>query len=204
MTECGSRSLCSIGSHGTFAATSRIPYEMHRTLMTGFAKRPKGEAERVRFRLDEHQTTRELSTLVQSASEPDWAPLTERRYVLAPPQIKELEPKLTKGQRLAFRLRANPTVKREGKRLGLLREEEQRTWLERKAGMGGFRLVECVVISESTVRCARTGGTTMSWASVRFEGHLVVEEPASFVCALEKGIGSGKAFGFGLLSVARP
>ena len=39
--------------------------------------------------------------------------------------------------------------------------------------------------------------------SVQFDGVLQVVEPALFVHAIAAGIGSGKAFGFGLLSVAR-
>jgi CRISPR system Cascade subunit CasE len=37
---------------------------------------------------------------------------------------------------------------------------------------------------------------------VLYEGELEVTDTAAFRQALEKGIGSGKAYGFGLLSVA--
>jgi CRISPR system Cascade subunit CasE len=39
---------------------------------------------------------------------------------------------------------------------------------------------------------------------VQFEGDLEVTDAAAFRAALAQGIGSGKAYGFGLLSIARP
>ena len=42
---------------------------------------------------------------------------------------------------------------------------------------------------------------TLSHAGVRFDGVLEVTDPVSFAATLDSGIGSGKAFGFGLLSV---
>jgi len=47
------------------------------------------------------------------------------------------------------------------------------------------------------------GGTQLlTFAAVIFEGVLRVEDSQAFREALERGIGPGKAFGFGLLSVA--
>jgi CRISPR system Cascade subunit CasE len=51
------------------------------------------------------------------------------------------------------------------------------------------------------------GGTAtrrrLTFGDVVFDGRLVVTDAALFRATLERGIGSGKAFGFGLLSVAR-
>jgi CRISPR system Cascade subunit CasE len=43
----------------------------------------------------------------------------------------------------------------------------------------------------------------MSFGSVLFEGELIVTDVKAFREALMQGIGSGKAYGFGLLSIAR-
>jgi CRISPR system Cascade subunit CasE len=48
------------------------------------------------------------------------------------------------------------------------------------------------------------GPHRMTFQSVRFEGLLTVIDPERFCQTLAAGIGSAKAFGFGLLSVARP
>lgn len=51
------------------------------------------------------------------------------------------------------------------------------------------------------------GGTArrehLTFGDVLFEGRLIVTDAALFRRTLERGIGSGKAYGFGLLSVAR-
>jgi len=43
----------------------------------------------------------------------------------------------------------------------------------------------------------------MAFGAALFEGVLEVAEAAAFGAALREGVGPGKAFGFGLLSVAR-
>ncbi len=77
---------------------------------------------RILFRLDRPAKPR---LLVLSPHEPDW-PRAFRDFseVLAgEPRFKPFEPVLSAGQVLRFFLRANPTVKREGHRHGLSREE---------------------------------------------------------------------------------
>ena len=49
------------------------------------------------------------------------------------------------GQLLRFRLRANPTVTRAGKRHGLTSQGAQLAWLQRQGERGGFQLVSCGV-----------------------------------------------------------
>lgn len=136
--------------------------------------------------------------------------------------------RISPGTRLIFRLRANPTRRlsdrapgREdplvGKRVALLREKEQLAWLARKGEQHGFRLLATTANPElpdaraavlETARGRRPiAGSTASpmplrFGAVLFEGRLEVSDSTRFREALEHGIGSGKAFGFGLLSVA--
>ncbi|MDD5219466.1 MAG: type I-E CRISPR-associated protein Cas6/Cse3/CasE [Candidatus Bipolaricaulis sp.] len=132
-------------------------------------------------------------------------------------------------QTLAFRLRANPTKRigsdaehgglLAGKRVGLLREEKQIAWLARKGATAGFELLraECPHPQEGVQRVpsvtARVEGRqegrkreghqlhTMTHLAVLFDGLLRVTNAADFRQTLIRGIGSGKAFGFGLLSI---
>lgn len=131
------------------------------------------------------------------------------------------------GMELVFRLRANPTrrisaknmeqeARWHGKRVELRREEDQLAWLARKGEQGGFRLVGVwarpeVPDTRATNlekvrgrRPARNGSQAMPlrFGSVLFDGRLEVTDRAAFLATLRAGIGSGKAFGFGLLSVA--
>jgi CRISPR system Cascade subunit CasE len=194
------------------------PYQLHRSLMRAFPDGLEDGDERVLFRLDAHPRSDALSLLVQSLNAPDWSWLAEpgaRGYLLPeellPPQVTEnlatkaLNLEFTHGQRLAFRLRANPTVKRNGKRLGLLREEEQHAWLARKAQAGGFRIVTASVWEEGlmsgTIHRSQEESHRLRLLAVRFDGLLQVVEPARFQDTLQAGIGSGKGLGFGLLSL---
>jgi len=122
---------------------------------------------------------------------------------------------LVEGRRFRFLLRANPTARRgperarEGRtpqktRVGLFREEEQRAWLERKGQQHGFSVIHFALRPLGTLEIRRPEGQgLMSFLAVEFEGLLEVNDPVNFAKSWEQGIGSGKAFGFGLLSLAR-
>lgn len=187
---------------------SAQPYELHRTLMRAFPDRASGGPGRVLFRLDAERQTGALTLLVQSGKKPDWSRLSVGQdYLVEPPKFKTFQPSFAGGQRLAFRLRANPTVKRGGKRLGLVREEDQQVWLRRKAAAAGFRPSFAQAVPEGLVHGRKLSGENrhdMSFLSVRFDGLLQVLDADHFVAAVRNGIGSGKGVGFGLLSLAKP
>lgn len=135
---------------------------------------------------------------------------------------------IQEGQIFSFRLRANPTKrigKRDdpmsGRRVELMREGDQVDWLIRKGIKGGgFELVmneffhtgdedlrlPQVRISSEGRQWGRKGGSshghTMTHYAVLFEGLLRVTDGKAFHDTLINGIGTAKAFGFGLLSIA--
>ena len=86
------------------------PYEMHKAILGfGFGPIPKSELGRVLFRVDEDPTGRTPPVvLVQSEQEPAWGTLPEN-YTVAGPEWSPYDPKFRAGQKLRFRLRANPT-----------------------------------------------------------------------------------------------
>jgi len=190
------------------------PYEMHRTLLHAFPDKAGGGPQRVLFRVETDRDGGMPQVLVQSLVAPEWSRLSVGGdYLLEEPEWKPFDPQFQPSQRLVFRLRANPTVKRDGKRHAWFREEDQITWLQRKAcGEGknatpaGFEILSVRVIPEGTVHGRkRDNGRAHDLAhfSVLFEGVLEVTHPEQLQNALAQGIGSGKAFGFGLLSLAR-
>lgn len=183
-------------------------YELHRTLMQAFPSVQDGGSDRVLFRVDTDRETGTIILLVQSIQEPDWSALeTARDFLQEPPQCKQFAPFFSVDQQLNFRLRANPTVKRQGKRFGLMKEDEQRVWFQRKGEAGGFAPHSIVVIPEKTMEDKKTDDIgqphDLTLIAVRFEGVLQVADPTIFNRTLEQGVGSGKGFGFGLLSVAQ-
>lgn len=188
------------------------PYQMHRTIMSAFPDDLGPDDERVLYRLESRPHNGGLALLVQSWTLPDWSWLEEpaARGVLLPldqpnPAVKAFDLRLANGQVLAFRLRANPTVKRKGKRLGLYREEEQVEWLKRKAEQGGFSVLSARTGAKEVIHglIDRTNVThRLRLLSVQFDGVLRVINADQLRETARRGIGSGKALGFGLLSLA--
>jgi CRISPR system Cascade subunit CasE len=117
-------------------------------------------------------------------------------------------------QRYRFDLRANPTRKvskldkngnltKNGRRQALLRPEDQFAWLARKADDSGFRVLDSPpVVADPTVshifRIPKTHRSGLH-LGVTFRGLLEVTNREQFQETCLKGIGSAKAFGFGML-----
>lgn len=193
------------------------PYELHRSLMRAFPNDLKKDEERVLFRLELGRNGA-LTLLVQSWTLPDWSWLAEpeaRGYLLPVaepnPAVKAFDLDLAKGQVLAFRLRANPTAKRtfddKKRRVGIYDEEEQFAWLKRKGDSGGFRVLSARTGDQEDVAGKIKRGDeihALKLAAVQFDGLLQVTDPERLHQTVCQGIGSGKGFGFGLLSLARP
>ena len=78
-------------------------------------------------------------------------------------------------------------------------------WLTRKAAGSGFRLHRVCIQPEGVIHGLRRHGrecNRLRLYSTFYKGILEVEDPVLFAGVIRSGIGSGKAFGFGLLSVA--
>ena len=158
--------------------------------------------------------------LVQSAREPDWGyAFHNAEYFLAgPPQTKPFDPQFQAGQHLRFRLLANPTRKigtksiegrrRNGRRVPHHDDERCIEWLVRKGNAHGFELVHDadgqpkVALVREPLRRGRRDSTTITFQGVRFDGMLRIVDAGAFRAAIINGIGSAKAYGFGLLSFA--
>ena len=200
------------------------PYQLHSTLCRAFSvpdkKCPEGE---FLWRLEpETDPTGYPRILVQSRTIPDWTGIGVKGWLAESDPAIDLKGRLKldslkAGQRFRFRLRANPCVTRNGKRLGLLRLEEQEAWIARKGQQHGFSLpqlpsfdlsessqerVNVRVSQEQMLRGSQHSGNTVRVFSVLYDGILTVTDPDRFREALQTGIGHGKAIGLGLLSVA--
>ncbi len=179
-------------------------YELHRSLLCAFPAQLPAE-ERVLYRVEHAPRQVYATVLLQSQTAPDWHQaqrLSAPGYLCEPPALREFEPQAQEGMRLRFRLQANPTVKRDGNRHAIYAEDALMRWLQRKSDAHGF------AVEPRNVRAVRLGKLhgkrrRQTWHAVQFEGFLQVNEPEAFVGAWRNGIGSAKAFGFGLLSVSR-
>jgi CRISPR system Cascade subunit CasE len=145
--------------------------------------------------------------LAQSRDRPRWDAIEGRfpGYLAKPADVKayELPDRLRAGQALRFRLRANPTLTRSGKRRGLRSPADQIAWLNRQGDRHGFSVLGCALSQPGLLRARqREGGNTITAQIVTYDGHLRVEDAALLKMAIESGLGHAKALGLGLLSVA--
>ncbi len=184
-------------------------YQLHRTLMRAFSETLPPE-ERVLHRLEIDPYSGHATLLVQSQTPPDWSHLIEKpHYLLASPAVKSLNLAPDEGQKLFFRLRANPTIKtrsdrhpQKKTRVPLVHEEKQKAWLVRKGEQHGFRIIQQRVSNPETYRGSKNGGSPMKFFTVQFDGMLQVTNAEAFALAIAAGIGPAKSFGCGLLSIA--
>lgn len=182
-------------------------YEMHRTLCRAFAVSESETPARFLWRLESGDPTsglRDVVVLAQSAAAGNWQPIAgSRGYRLEGAKRVDLDRLLQSGRLYHFRLAANATVTRGGRRFGLVGEKAQQAWLARQAERFDFGLRESVVTGGNrlVVRQGRDG-QRISVDVVRFDGVLEVREPAAMRRALTEGIGHAKALGLGMLSLA--
>ncbi len=180
------------------------PYEMHRTLVRAVVASDDDSPPRLLWRQEGAAGNRTM-LLVQSPVEPMWdrafapgAILMEDQKAFNPEQI------IHARQRFRFRLVANPTVTRQGKRYGLMREEDQLDWLARQGKRYGFAVQGCIraFSYRLSTRQRKEGGHRMTVQAVGFEGVLTPLDASALAQALASGIGHAKALGLGLLSLA--
>lgn len=186
------------------------PYELHRTLARAFAPDEQTPPERFLWRLESASAWQHPVLLVQSGGQGNWAPLVARPdYLQSEVQEKVLEPErwLVSGNTWRFRLQANPTITRNGKRRGLCKEEEQLAWLARQGDRHGFipvqALVSCSAMQQGYKEKSRKEQNRLSVLTATFDGYLQVRDAEALISAMRGGIGPAKALGCGLLSLGR-
>lgn len=144
-------------------------------------------------------------------------------------ESKPFAPELKPGDRLAFRLRANPTVAKavhgkRGHRADVLmaakkpfsREQRKspecqqamdgaaRAWLTQRAANAGFTLPVEPELGAYRQHVLNKGRSQrVQFSSVDYEGLLDVQDPAALLETLANGLGRAKAFGCGLFLLRR-
>lgn len=170
----------------------RDGYAWHAALWHAFPGRD-GQSQPFLFRIDRRGDLVECLML----SDPEPKPQHWGAW-----EVKTVVPDFLEHSRYRFQIRANPTMRRssDGRRLGIYGEDRLRAWLHRKADAAGFAvgngsLVVGAPIDETFVKNGRRG----KHVSVDFQGLLEVKDREAFRTAFANGIGSAKAFGYGLL-----
>lgn len=197
-------------------------YSLHREMWRLFADDPEKERDFL-YRLDLHRGKPRLYTLSPRRPQDP-----ERIWKI---EVKEFEPKLEKDDRLAFVLRANPTVKREGSRHDVVMDAKKKLqeegippderpsqaelvaehgppWLEKKADRLGVELGEVRADGYQVHKFRKPGrngksNRDVTIATCDYTGVLAVKEPQRFVRKLAGGVGPAKGFGCGLMLLRR-
>ena len=148
-------------------------------------------------------------------------------------QKKKYDPKLKKGRRLSFMLRANPVTTVSGsngqkQRHDIVMHEKTRLnyktldpdqrpstqelvqksgveWLEKQGQNNGFKAGAYIKVDGYRKHICRRleGQKEIKFSSIDFEGILEVEDVELFNNALFNGIGKSKSFGCGLILIKK-
>lgn len=178
-----------------------------------------GERQRNLWRIDSLGDS--LYLMVVSTERPD---LTAAAQQFGSPsetarwETKDYSPlleRITTGSRWHFRLTANPikhlsahgTAGERGKVVAHVTPEHQQQWLKEKAPQYGFDVDrdEFLAVAEKRYqfRKGMDNKRLVTLLAVTFEGMLTVTDAELFRKTLISGMGRGKAYGMGMLTVVR-
>lgn len=186
----------------------RDTYDWHQRVWQAFGGRD-GAPRNFLTRVERKEEVYRVLILSHSVpTKPDWCPTDCFG-------TKEIPETFFEHPRYRFSLLANPTKKlcvdnadgsrkKNGRRVPLTRREDLVAWLQRKAEAGGFRINadSLRIIPRGREFFHKDGHSHGTHAAVEFQGELAVTNSAQFRATVATGIGSAKAFGFGLLVIA--
>lgn len=196
------------------------PQRVHAAVMAAFP--PSDTSDRVLWRIDTRDHRTDL--LVVSCHRPDLTHLVEQAGwpTTQTWETREYSPfldRLATGQRWAFRLTANPvrnlpSDEGRGQVKAHVTAAQQQEWFLRRTSQLGIQVpTSSLGVPEMVVRDRRTArferreeaaGREVTVAMATFDGLLDVVAPDLLRQALTAGIGRAKAYGCGLLTLARP
>lgn len=177
--------------------------EMHRSVMAPFPGDGQGrQSMGIQYRLEG-----ESYILVQSQVLPDPARCPAGYAIAGVKDVTEAFRSIGAGEIFRFSLLANPSYREThgGNRHMRATRPQWLKWLREKGKeIGGFVLEEDDGILTAPRRvCGRGRDGMVTLGAVLYQGVLQVSQKELFRSALEIGIGQGKSYGLGLLSIAK-
>ncbi|HEC26988.1 MAG TPA: type I-E CRISPR-associated protein Cas6/Cse3/CasE [Gammaproteobacteria bacterium] len=182
-------------------------YEIHRALWQAFPCDP-DQVRDFLFRVEKRETC-QVQVLLQSQRMPE-----DRKKNIRVLATKTFNLSMPEGSFLRFMLIANPvkTIADEQGRLNnkgdvkkcrvpLIKEDEQVEWLKRK--LDDAALANGLEIEKQTPVYFRKNHRRGKIQPFAFKGLLQIQDSKLFEDLIRQGIGPAKAFGCGLLSLAR-
>ena len=196
------------------------PQALHAAVMATIPPDVKPEYGRILWRLD--ITGHQYVLYVLSPEKPDFSALVEQAGWDTRPgesaHCGRLLAKLENGQEWGFRLTANPVKRQRGKGDKILPHvtpAQQSAWLRERAQQWGFEVIPAegqeledapTVTGRNDLSFSRrdTGGHVgrITLRKAQFDGALRITDAELFRKALVNGMGRGKAYGMGLMTLA--
>lgn len=194
------------------------PQRLHAAVMAAY---PPDTEVRPLWRLD-RASTHELSLYIVGSAKPDLTHLVEQAgwptsAAWDTTTYNQFLDRILTGQAWRFRLAVNPVrIKPQargerGKVVPVGGRLDQEQWLRDKAPTWGFTLAGAPNGLEWTGRAQdaflRSDGTaknTVTITRARFDGILTVTDAELFRASLTSGMGRAKAYGCGLMTLAKP
>lgn len=193
---------------GAGQRAARDPQTLHKLLMRAFAEDVGGRVGAdLLCRIEAEDVV-----LAQYAAPADWTALVKELSDVSVKDVEGAYAAVGSGQRLRFLLHANPTfdavVEGKRRRTAIRDAHRQVEWLMRKLADAGCHPFEAdgqpqIAVGDTWQQRSRRGDARMTHQGVVYRGVLVVDDPEQLRDALRRGIGRGRAYGFGLLTVAR-
>ena len=184
------------------------PQKFHGAVESAFS----GERRRRLWRLD--RLGEKLYLLLLSEEMPDLSGVVEQFGTGAAPESRNYDPllaRITPGSRWQFRLAANPTKSCKDAQKPAARgtvaahctTQYQKQWLLDRAAKHGFAVSEgaFAVTRKQTYHFKKNGTRPVTLLAVTYEGVLQVTDPEAFKALLCEGVGRGKAYGLGLMTI---
>ncbi|MCF0260479.1 MAG: type I-E CRISPR-associated protein Cas6/Cse3/CasE [Erysipelotrichaceae bacterium] len=110
--------------------------------------------------------------------------------------------KVEEKKKYYFVLQGNTSSKSDGKRRSLKDDDQRMNWLMKKGEANGFCVDPCqTAILQSGPLVFKRNKETITLASTLFQGILYVTDREKFLKALMEGVGHGKSYGLGMLSI---
>lgn len=201
-------------AHGSDSIWENSTYSTHQLLWSWFS-RGVDDKRSFLYRIDGNKEKTQIITLSSDA------PAEIKGWDV---ETRPYKPVLYVGEHLAFSLRVNPTVTRNGQRHDVVMDLKQRlrlsketspapvdiiqkatsAWLTKRSDRGGFQIVEDTIRSDAYQRVSfsRKGGG-IDFHQVDLQGTLCVVDPEKLLSLLYCGIGRARGFGCGLFLVRR-
>lgn len=159
---------------------------------------------RILFRVDDRPNM-PFSVLVQSANRPNWNRLMDNRSVLSVETKRIDYSDLSPNSRFSFRLVLNPygilSIEDGKKKWSSMPYSEIPHWIK-------FQFLNCAKILDMDVGPPKThvfskDDKNIKLTSYTIDGILDLVDPNGLAYLMTRGIGHGKGFGFGLLTIAK-